>query len=261
MRQRHFFNEMWISFSRIFALNNLVLRNLFSLILLISLGIPAIAQRNYLINGVITESDSNAIMPYVYVINARTGNGTISDYNGRFTVTGFNSDTLVFSFVGYLKKKVLISNIPNVNDSTKKFYKITMHTAMVSLNSVSVSAFKLKPAERAYMERVIKAPKVEGIDYASSPFTALYEQFSRKGKERRKLAAIFEQIFIEEQVAKKFNPEILRKLTGDDTIDFERFRKFSYNLTDEFIITHDGYELYEAIMQSYKRWLREYRGN
>jgi hypothetical protein len=230
---------------------------IFSVISLFSLQ----AQRNFLINGVITESDSNAIMPYVYVINARTGNGTISDHNGRFTVTGYNSDTLVFTFVGFLRKKVLVANIPSLSDSTKKFYKITMHQAMVNLNTISVAAFKIKPAERAYMERVIKAPKVQGIDYASSPITALYEQFSRAGRERRKLAAIFEQIFIEEQVSKKFNPEILRKLTGDDTIDFERFRKFSFELNDAFILTHDGYDLYEAIMKSYQRWLREYRGN
>ena len=39
-----------------------------------------------------------------------------------------------------------------------------------------------------------------------------------------------EEIFIKEAVAKKFNAETLRKLTGDDTIDFERFRIFYLNV-------------------------------
>ena len=62
---------------------------------------------------------------------------------------------------------------------------------------------------------------------------------------------------IEEQVQKKLSPEILRKLTGDDTIDYYAFRRYCYNVSNEFIITHDGVELYSKIMLCYKRWKTE----
>ena len=84
-------------------------------------------------------------------------------------------------------------------------------------------------------------------------------QFSQKGIEQRKLARIFEDIFIKEEVAKKFNPDILRKLTGDDQVDFEKFRKYCYYLSNDFILSHDGYDLYYRVMDCYYRWKEEKR--
>jgi hypothetical protein len=89
--------------------------------------------------------------------------------------------------------------------------------------------------------------------------TALYMQFSKRGKEQRKLAEIFEQILIDEQVAQKLNPEILRKLTGDDNLNFEQFRRYCFSLTDYYILSHDGYDLYYKVMECYYRWKDEGR--
>jgi len=127
------------------------------------------------------------------------------------------------------------------------------------LNQVVVSDFKLKPYEKDYMKRVIQGSKTTVINGMNSPISALYMQFSQKGKEQRKLAKIFEDIFIKEEVAKKFNAETLRKLTGDETIDFERFRKYCFYLSDQFILTHEGYDLYYRVMDCYYRWKEEKR--
>jgi hypothetical protein len=124
---------------------------------------------------------------------------------------------------------------------------------------VVISEFKLKPYEKDYMKRIIQGSKTNVVNAMQSPITALYMQFSQKGKEQRKLAKIFEDIFIQEAVAKKFNAETLRKLTGDDHIDFERFRKYCYYLSNDFIIDHDGYDLYYRIMDCYYRWKEEGR--
>ena len=72
-------------------------------------------------------------------------------------------------------------------------------------------------------------------------------------------AKIFEDVFIEEQVKKKFNPEILRQLTGDDKIDFDKFRKYCYGASNDYIMNHDGYDLYYKIMECYYRWKGEGR--
>ena len=101
--------------------------------------------------------------------------------------------------------------------------------------------------------------KTKPINAMESPISALYMQFSKKGKEQRKLAAIFEEIFIKEAVEKKFNAEVLRKLTGDDTIDFDRFKKYCFYLSNEFIMSHEGYELYYRVMDCYYRWKEENR--
>lgn len=209
-----------------------------------------------LIKGVVTEPDSLTPMPFVYVINATTGQGQMSDGNGRFSVTAGDKDSIIFSFVGYVRLKV-----PAVKLMTPvyKESKVVMIETQYKLNQVVVSDFKIKPYERDYMKRVINNSKTTVVNAMESPITAMYMQFSKKGREQRKLARIFEEIFIREEVAKKFNAETLRKLTGDETIDFEKFSKYCYYLSDDFILTHDGYDLYARVMDCYKRWKDEGR--
>lgn len=209
-----------------------------------------------LIKGVVTEPDSITPMPFVYVINATTGQGQMSDGNGRFSVAAGDKDSIIFSFVGYVRLKV-----PAVKLMTAvyKECKVVMIETQYKLNQVVVSDFKIKPYERDYMKRVINNSKTTVVNAMESPISALYMQFSQKGREQRKLARIFEEIFIREEVAKKFNAETLRKLTGDEAIDFEKFRKYCYYLSDDFIITHDGYDLYARVMDCYRRWKDEGR--
>lgn len=209
-----------------------------------------------LIKGIVTEPDSVTPMPFVYVINATTGQGQMSDGNGHFSVTAGDKDSIIFSFVGYVRLRIPATRLMT---AIYKECKVVMVETQYKLNQVVVSDFKIKPYERDYMKRVIDHSKTTAVNAMQSPITALYMQFSQKGREQRKLARIFEEIFIREEVAKKFNAETLRKLTGDETIDFEKFRKYCYYLSDDFIITHDGYDLYARVMDCYKRWKDEGR--
>ena len=186
-----------------------------------------------LIKGVIVEGDSVSAMPFVYVINKSTGNGTMSDNSGAFYLKTNPVDTLIVSFVGYVKLKMPVNRLKT--DANGEV-KIVMRKIVYNLNIVTVSAFRFKPYERDKMKKVIEDAKIRPINAMESPITALYMQFSKRGKEQRKLAAIFEQVLIDEQVKQKLNPEILRQLTGDDYIDFDKFRKYCFSLTDYYIL-------------------------
>ncbi len=207
-----------------------------------------------LLKGLITESDSVTQMPFVFVINTKSGHGIMSDGNGHFAIEANLIDTIMFSFIGYQRLKLPASQLYKDNN---KDCKVVMIETEYKLNQVIVSDFKLKPYEKDYMKRVIQGSRTTIINAAQSPISALYMQFSQKGREQRKLARIFEEIFIQEEVSKKFNPEVLRRLTGDDSIDFERFRKYCYYVSDEFILTHEGYDLYKRISECYYRWKQE----
>ena len=227
-------------------------RILFYLLILIS----SYGFGQNLIKGIVTEPDSVTPMPFVYVINAESGQGQMSDGNGKFAIFANEKDSIIFSFIGYVRLKIAAAKLYK---GIYKETKVVMVETAYKLNQVIVSDFKLKPYEKDYMKRVIQGSKTTAINAMQSPISALYMQFSQKGKEQRKLAKIFENIFIQEAVAKKFNAEILRKLTGDETIDFERFRKYCYYLSNDFIINHDGYELYYRVMDCYYRWKEEKR--
>jgi hypothetical protein len=231
------------------------LKHIYFIIVLIACSFSAVKSQQ-LIKGFVVEDDSATVMPFVYIINKTTGNGTMSDNSGAFYLKTNASDTLIVSFVGYVKLKIPVGKLKaNANGDVK----VVMRKIIYNLNAVTVSAFKIKPYEREKMEKVIRDSKIKPINALQSPITAAYMQFSKRGREQRKLAAIFEQVLIDEQVQKKLNPEILRNLTGDPTIDFEKFRRYCFSLTDYYIISHDGYDLYYKVMECYYRWKDEGR--
>lgn len=206
------------------------------------------------LKGTIYSSDSISVMPFAYVINTRTGQGQLSDVNGQFSIAANLTDSVLFSFIGYQRLKMPVNTL---YIEINKLCKVIMKETTYKINQVVVSEFKLKPYERDYMKRVISNSKLKTINAVESPISALYMEFSKKGKEQKKLAKIFEEIFIQEEVGKKFNGETLRKLTGDETIDFEKFRKYCYYLSNDFIINTEGYDLYYRVMDCYYRWKEE----
>jgi hypothetical protein len=209
-----------------------------------------------IIKGKILEPDSVTAMPFVYVINKSNGNGTMSDNEGRFSLNTNANDTIICTYVGYSK---LFIPVKALKPDEKGEVKLVLSRMLVNLNTVTVNAFTIKPYERDYMKKIIDESRMRPLDYANSPITALYMQFSKEGKQMRKLAKIFEQIFVEEEVQKKLSPEILKKLTGDDKIDYPAFRKYCVGANDQYILSHEGAELYTKVMDCYKQWKREGR--
>jgi hypothetical protein len=211
------------------------------------------ANAQQLLKGRVFSSDSSA-MPFVYLINKSNGNGTMSDSEGRFSMLSSAADTLICAYIGFLKLQLPVSKVArDVNGEAR----IVMTPLPFNLSQVNVTAFRIKPYEREYMQDIIDRSRMKKMDMAYSPITALYMRYSKEGRQINKLAKIFEQLLIDEQVGKKFNREILLRLTGDDKIDFDAFRKYCYYLDDQFIIHSEGVELYSRIMDCYKRYKAE----
>ncbi len=204
------------------------------------------------VQGKIFDEDTTNVLPFVYVINKNTGFGTVSDINGNFSIKASESDTLIFSYLAYAKQYIPVSYMAKLN------YKIIMKKSVYYLKPVNVTVFKYENYEKDYMKRVIEKTEMPIINTISSPITALYMQFSRKGRELQRLSKIFEDIFIQEQVKKKINPQILYQLTGDANVDIESLRKFcGFYMSDYYILNHDGYDLYSKFLECYYRYKYE----
>ncbi len=218
--------------------------------------LPAGVWSQNLIKGLIFETDSSSAMPFVFVINKSTGNGTVSDNEGRFSISVTEQDTLLFSFVGYAKTSIPVKQIVKGKDGVMRVYLTRMP---VNLGTVNVTSFKIKPYERDYMKDIISKSHMGTINAFNSPFTAMYMQYSKEGRQVRKLAQIFEELMVEEQIQQKLSPEILRRLTGDNELDYAVFRKYCFQLSNDYILTHDGFDLYTKVMDCYRRYKSERR--
>jgi hypothetical protein len=60
-------------------------------------------------SGIIYNSDTSTVVPYVSVINATNGNRTVSaSYQGYFSFVAREGDTIIFSSIGYRKEALVI---------------------------------------------------------------------------------------------------------------------------------------------------------
>lgn len=228
-------------------------KNIIAVIFCLCGGIMPAQQ---IIKGYVVEGDSSSTMPFVYIINKSNGNGTMSDNDGKFSIYSKSNDTLICSYVGFAKAYIPVQQL---KANTKGEVKLVMTQMPVNLNTITITTFKIKPYERDYMNDIIDRSKIKTLDYFNSPISALYNQFSKEGKQVRKLAKIFEEIMIEEQVQQKLSREILVRLTGDDTIDYESFRKYCYYVSNNYIVTHEGFDLYSRVMECYRHYKSEGR--
>lgn len=228
-----------------------MLRLLVSLLLLAN---AAGAQAQQILRGLVVEKDTITPLPFVYLINKSNGNGTMADNDGHFMLSTRESDTIVCSAVGFLR---LYMPVKQLHKNAKGEVLLIMTPMPINLAPVTISTFKYKPYERQYMNDIIDRSKIKTMSYFSSPISALYMRYSKEGKQINKLAKIFEKLLIEEEVQKKLNKEILIRLTGDEKIDYDTFRRYCYYVSDNYILTHDGMELYTKVMDCYRRWKME----
>jgi len=243
---------MFINIFNKYTFNKLKYTNLISFLFFLCQW----SNAQQLIKGTVFEKDTGKVMPFVYIINKSNGNGTMSDNDGKFMLYSNINDTLICSYIGYSKLYVPVKSLTT---NSKGEVKLVMSQMLINLNMITVTTFKFKPYERDYMKKIIDESRIKKMDYAMSPITALYMTYSKEGRQIRKLAKIFEDIFIEEEVQKKLSPDILRKLTGDEKIDYNAFRKYCVSVSDQYIISHEGVELYSKVMECYKRWKKEGR--
>jgi hypothetical protein len=159
--------------------------------------------------------------------------------------------------VGFVK---LFIPVKNTTRNEKGEMKLYMTQLSIDLGVVNITTFKFQPYEQEYMNDIIDRSRIKSINYATSPFSALYMRYSKEGKQIQKLAKIFEDILLEEEVQKKLSREILVKLTGDENIDYYAFRRYCYYVNDYYIASHDGAELYTKVMDCYKKWKVDHGG-
>lgn len=202
-----------------------------------------------IIKGKVTDKDN----PYVWIpcmaINKTTGKGIFGDNGGRFIIKMKKSDTLIVNATGYIQQKFCFK------DSTKKNYSLNVE---LYKKPIELKPVEVKPErDLVVIEEELKTlkkeevNKVTGIYVVQSPITALYERFSKIGKQKN-LVAEMEY----EDKRMELMKELLSKYVRYDIIDlkddeFDAFIEF-LALPDEFIQHAEQYDLIMAIKYRYE---------
>jgi iron complex outermembrane receptor protein len=81
--------------------------SLYFLLVCLMYGMSLQAQ-NIQISGTVTDATSGAAIPGVSIVLKGTSTGTISDIDGKYTISANGNSTLIYSFIGYEKQEIAV---------------------------------------------------------------------------------------------------------------------------------------------------------
>lgn len=228
------------------------MKTILTLLVCILLAIPSIAQNKVTITGRALDKDNpNLPLPKMMIVNKHSGNGVFADAEGKFSLQAFQTDTLLFSVIGYNTKKVCLK------DSLPKshyYIELDMQKLQFTLKEVSVFATRsLTEIDKdiAKLDSTRRYQNYKSVDELSSPITYLYERFSKFGKSKQQVAE-----WENEDLKKGILKDLFRVYVKHDIInlsedEFDAFIEYCH-LSEEFIKTASQFELVMAIKGKYE---------
>ncbi len=120
------------------------------------LGNAIVQQKIKDITGIVTDAKGEPIIG-ANVLEKGSTNGTITDIDGRFSLSVPNKSTLVISYIGYTTKSIVVGNQNVIN--------IQLEEDTHNLNEVVVTALGIKREEKAlgYAVQKVKGDNVAAV--------------------------------------------------------------------------------------------------
>jgi hypothetical protein len=207
--------------------------------------------QNIVLKGFITEKDSSTSIPFAYVVNKKSGIGTVSSDKGYFEIKANLTDTLLISCMGYIARKIATKDVLELG-SYKKHQGIILFTKTYNLNTVMISPRELSQNQKSFYERSINIPAPP----LTSPISALYYEYSKEGRERKKLVEIYKKELFFERAERR-----LAYFFDVKKIDLSKFDERAFimfcKLNEDIVNYANDYDFYYKV----SRCFDEYTGN
>ena len=255
------------------------MRILLGIVFVLTMLIHANAQEQRTLvklSGRVTTVRDTLGISYANVLNISHPFGTITDGNGNFKFTCYRGDTLQISAIGYetyiFATNTLDPSKPESNVRIRLMQKIYM------LPQVTVLPFRTREGMKRFFMNM-KLPETGKEEIAlrklhinrkeeigavpqsglilPGPISILYDLFGKEPKQLRKLAKFTARDNIDQQIAKRYNPEVVALIIGrDDPNLIKDFMNYC-NISLGFLSTVNDYDLYLYIKNQWLNFSRE----
>lgn len=207
----------------------------------------------------------------VHVINLNLVKGTITDQDGKFTITAAVNDTLYFTYLGFKPQKVRVTNDMFKFEDTK----ISLTELAYALEEVIVRPYQLTgyldidvknlPVNTSYQYSISGLNKsYEGgnknpsavtkvLGAILNPADLLRNLFGKKPAQMRKLRQMKEDADIRDLLASKFDRETLTQLLQIEKMDIEDILN-NCSYSKSFIQTANDLQILDAISSCYEEY-------
>jgi hypothetical protein len=246
-------------------------------LILIWAGCITMKAQSGFLKGIIIDEKSGNSLAYGNILNFSRHYSNYSDTNGEFILGVNPGDTLVLSAVGYYYQKIIVNDsllnaalparfvmrprtyeisearivrLGTYDEFRQKFINLDKPKTQTEVLADELANISREVAKESFYNAQANK-KLDGITLLTVPILTPEE------KERIELARILEEEKVRELIYKKFNPEVVKKITGlkkdDEIIEFMQFCDFS----DEYLLGISEYELMEHIALKYGAFKRK----
>lgn len=252
-------------------------KTLYSLafILIFAGSMPVFAQ-NGLIRGKVVDGANGKVLEYAYVLNYSLHKNIYCNSGGEFRLDARPGDTLVMYALGYYYQKVIVEaamlgieqvkefplkqqaydltearilGIGSYEDFKRDFIALDIPKTRTDNLNEYITGIARAEAVEAY-EKAKAEGKLNGVTFISVPILTPEE------KERIKLAGIIEEEQVRDQIYQKYNPVLVKRVTGltddDEIIDFMAFCDFS----ERYLLNVNEYDLMSRIALKFEIFKR-----
>ena len=101
-------------------------------------SVTVVFAQQIAVTGTVTEAATGEPIPGVSVIIQGTTSGTITDFDGNYTIQASGSDVLVFSFVGLTSQEVPINNRATINIQLEQSTELVDEVVVVGYGQLKV---------------------------------------------------------------------------------------------------------------------------
>lgn len=248
------------------------MKRLLSIVIFFAIPLFIFSQESSTVKGVVIDVTTDVPIDRVNIVNLNQVVGTASNEKGEFEIKAVVNDTLHFSYLGYKSIKVRVTN------DWLKFgsVKIGLTELALALEEVVVNQLNLTgyldidieqiPIQSNYRysisglsnrgyeggsNRPNAVSKVLGAVFNPADF--LHNIFGKKPREMRKLRQMKEDDQIRNQLASRFDREMLMVLLQVDKYDLDEIVN-QCNYSSDFINQANDLQMLDAISECYEEY-------
>lgn len=243
-------------------------------------GSSLFSQSKEIIKGKIVDFLISLPLEDTYIHNLNTGATVFTNEKGDFSIGVKGYDTIAITRVGY-NPEYIILNDSLLHVKERIYIRLLMKSIM--LREVKIYAIKPYPLfikdiakkeenireirdvtlNKEEKERIANESSTGGNILAGTPlahpFTFLYEQYSRKARLQRQYMNLVEHQDEVTELAQKYNPEIVERIThlrGNELEEFMVYCSFTYYT----LIVSSKQEVEAMIFNKFQQYKNENAG-
>ncbi len=246
-------------------------RILFYIALIIGIATHSQDTNSDGVSGQVLNAATEQILENVHIVNLSQVIGTITDDSGNFNIPAKVNDTLYFSYIGYKPLRVRVTNDwVKFGDVKIKMTELGIALEQVVVADVQLTGYLEIDAKRIPIynnyrysisglnsgyEGGSKQPgavnKVLGAIFNPADF--LYNIFSKRSKELRKLRKMKKDDKIRNLLETKFDRETLTALLQVERLDIDEILR-NCNYSIDFIKFANDLQILDAISECYEEY-------